>query len=56
MKKSFLLLSSLLILLALSIFAGAAEKKAGAINTPTELHDITIFFANDVRGETEPCG
>jgi len=19
-------------------------------------HDLTIFFANDVRGETEPCG
>jgi len=56
MKKSFLLLSSLSILLALSIYAGATEKKAGGSNAPTDLHDITIFFTNDVRGETEPCG
>jgi hypothetical protein len=56
MKKSFLLFSSLLILFALAIFAGAAEKKTGGSNAPIDLHDITIFFANDVRGETEPCG
>ena len=45
-----------LIILLLAMPAGAVEKKADNINPHGSLHDITIFFSNDVRGETEPCG
>ncbi|MBU4176807.1 MAG: hypothetical protein KKG88_07685 [Proteobacteria bacterium] len=24
--------------------------------TPPVRHELSLFFANDVRGETEPCG
>ncbi len=56
MNKSPFLLLALLVSLTLAITAGAVEKKAGGGNPPTGPHEITIFFANDVRGETEPCG
>jgi len=56
MKKTFLLFSTLLALLTLAGISGAAEKKAGAINQAKGLRELTLFFANDVRGETEPCG
>ncbi|MBU4119225.1 MAG: hypothetical protein KJ555_10745 [Proteobacteria bacterium] len=56
MYKSSLLLIALLASLALAITAGAVEKKASKTNQKTDLREITFFFSNDVRGETEPCG
>jgi hypothetical protein len=56
MNKSFFLPFALLVLLTSAGVAGTVEKTGGAINPPAGLHDITIFFSNDVRGETEPCG
>lgn len=56
MNKSFLLLLALLASLALTITAQAVDKKTGGIDPQPDLHEITFFFSNDVRGETEPCG
>lgn len=56
MNKSSLILIALFASLALAITAGAVEKKAGKTNQKTDLREITFFFSNDVRGETEPCG
>lgn len=56
MQRTVFLFSILLVLLILTGISGAAGKKAGAINPPTGLRELTLFFANDVRGETEPCG
>ena len=56
MNKLSFILPALLVSLTLAITAGAVEKKTAGINPQTGLHDITIFFSNDVHGETEPCG
>ena len=56
MNRSSFLLLALLASLTLAMPAGAVVKKADNINPHGSLHDITIFFSNDVRGETEPCG
>jgi hypothetical protein len=56
MNKSFFLPFVLLISLTCAGAAGSFEKTGGAIKPPAGLHDITIFYSNDVRGETEPCG
>lgn len=59
MKKqtTFLLLSLLVLFSITAAAAGAAPKRA---DTPKQSaraqQELTIFFANDVRGETEPCG
>lgn len=29
---------------------------AGAATAPNPQKQLTIFYGNDVRGETEPCG
>jgi len=56
-QATFLLLSFLALL---SITAPASEAAAQRTGTPKQQagaqHDLTIFFSNDVRGETEPCG
>ena len=56
MNRSAFLLLALVITFTLTIPAGAIGEKTGGIIPPTDLHDITIFYSNDVRGETEPCG
>ena len=56
MNKSSFLLLVFLISLTHAFIAGAVETKAEGSNPPASLHDITFFFSNDVRGETEPCG
>lgn len=57
-KQAIFLLLSFLALL--SITAPASEAVTKQTDNPKQhtgaLHDLTIFFANDVRGETEPCG
>jgi hypothetical protein len=57
-KPTTFLLLCLLALLGITVSAsGAAPKQAEPLNRQAEArHDLTIFFANDVRGETEPCG
>jgi hypothetical protein len=56
-QTTFLLLSLLALLSILAPAAGAAPKRADTPKQPAEgQHELTIFFANDVRGETEPCG
>ncbi len=57
-KPTTFLLLFLLALLGITVSAsGAASKQKGAAKQPAGIeHDVTIFFANDVRGETEPCG
>lgn len=56
-QTTFLLLSLLALLSITASAAGAGPKRA---NTPNQQgggqQELTIFFANDVRGETEPCG
>lgn len=56
MHRSSLLLLALLVSLSLTGPAGAAGNKAGDAAPGKGLPEITIFFSNDVRGETEPCG
>lgn len=56
MNKSFLLLLTLLLSLIFVCTAGGAGEKAHPTTLQKDLHEITIFYANDVRGETEPCG
>lgn len=55
MNKSSFLVLTLLISLTQAFTAEAAGKKTGG-NPPAGLHELTFFFSNDVRGETEPCG
>lgn len=56
-QATFLLLSFLALFSITAPASGALEKGKGNASQPTEaLHDLTIFFSNDVRGETEPCG
>lgn len=57
-KQATLLLLCFLTLLSLTATAsGASEKRKVNASQPTEvLRDLTIFFSNDVKGETEPCG
>lgn len=56
-QTTFLLLSLLALLSITAAAAGAAPKRT---DTPKPSagaqQELTIFFANDVRGETEPCG
>ncbi|MBU2539484.1 MAG: hypothetical protein KKH22_13700 [Proteobacteria bacterium] len=56
MNKSSLLLLALFASLTLTITAQAVDKKTGKTDPQTDLREITFFFSNDVRGETEPCG
>jgi 2',3'-cyclic-nucleotide 2'-phosphodiesterase (5'-nucleotidase family) len=51
-KPTTFLLLFLLTLLGITVSASEAAPKQQA----GTQHDVTIFFANDVRGETEPCG
>ena len=48
----FLLFFSLALLSITVPTAGDAAQQA----TPSARHGLSLFFANDVRGETEPCG
>ena len=56
-QTTFLLLFFLALLSITASASGAAPKRT---NNPGQQagmqHDLTIFFSNDVRGETEPCG
>lgn len=56
MNKSSFLIFALLISLTQAFTAEAAGKKTDGGNPPAGLHELTFFFSNDVRGETEPCG
>jgi len=49
---AFLLFFSLALLSITLPTAGGAAQQA----SPSARHELSIFFANDVRGETEPCG
>jgi hypothetical protein len=56
-QTTFLLLSLLALLSMTASAAGAAPKRTDNPSQQAEgQHELTIFFANDVRGETEPCG
>lgn len=48
----FLLFFSLALLSIPLPTAGDAAQQS----PPPVRHELSIFFANDVRGETEPCG
>ncbi len=48
----FLLFFSLALLSITMPTAGDAAQQA----RPPVRHELSLFFANDVRGETEPCG
>jgi len=58
-KQATSLLFCFLALLG-SITAPAAEAATKRTDTPKPQagarQELTIFFSNDVRGETEPCG
>ena len=49
---AFLLFFSLTLLSITVPTAGDAAQQA----RPPVRHELSLFFANDVRGETEPCG
>jgi hypothetical protein len=51
-QATFLLLSFLALLSTTTPASGASTPK----QQPGAQHELTIFFSNDVRGETEPCG
>jgi len=57
-KQTTLLLLSFLALLNMTAPAsGASGEKTGNPKQQAGMpHDLTIFFSNGVRGETEPCG
>jgi len=56
-QATFLLFSFLALFSITTPASGASEKgKANASQPAEALRDLTIFFSNDVRGETEPCG
>lgn len=56
-QATFLLLSFLALLSITAPASGAAPKQTGSPKPqPGGQHELTIFFSNDVRGETEPCG
>lgn len=57
-KQATLLLLSFLALLSITVTASGATPKQTATpkQQPGTQHELTIFFANDVKGETEPCG
>jgi len=55
-QTTFLLLSLLALLSITAAASGAAPKRADTPQPAKEQQELTIFFANDVRGETEPCG
>lgn len=56
-QTTFLLLSLLALLSITASASGAAPKRADPPKQPAKgQQELTIFFANDVRGETEPCG
>ena len=51
-KQATFLLFSFLALLSITVTASGATPK----QQPGTQHELAIFFANDVKGETEPCG
>lgn len=56
-QATFLLLFFLALLNITGPASAAAPKRTHTPSQQTgEQHDLTIFFSNDVRGETEPCG
>lgn len=58
-KLTTFLLFSFLALLSITPPASGAPSRKEADNPKQQAgtpHDLTIFFSNDVRGETEPCG
>ncbi len=58
-KQATFLLLSFFALLCMNTPSLGAPSRRGA-DKPKQhagtLHNLTIFFSNDVRGETEPCG
>lgn len=50
-QATFLLLSFLTLLSMTAPASGSTPKQQ-----PSGQHELTLFFSNDVRGETEPCG
>ena len=56
-QATFLLLSFLALFSITAPASGASAKGKVNASQPAEtLRDLTIFFSNDVKGETEPCG
>jgi len=56
-QATFLLLSFFALLSITAPTSGATAKRADNPSQPAGAQrDLTIFFSNDVRGETEPCG
>ena len=58
-KQITVLLLSFLALLSITAPASEAASRKGIDNPNQQAgtpHDLTIFFSNDVKGETEPCG
>lgn len=57
-KQATFLLLSFIALFSITVTAsGAAPKQTPPSKQQAGAqHDLTIFFANDVRGETGPCG
>ena len=57
-KQTTLLLLSFFALLSITVTASGAAPKQPADPKQQQgaQHELTIFFSNDVRGETEPCG
>ena len=56
-QTTFLLLSFLALFSITAPTAWAAGKQTNnSSQSAGAQRDLTIFFSNDVRGETEPCG
>jgi len=56
-QATFLLLFFLALCSITAPASGAAPKRADNQKQQVAMQrDLTIFFANDVKGETEPCG
>lgn len=56
-QATFLLLSFLALLSITAPASSAAPKQTDSPKQQSRgQHELTIFFSNDVRGETEPCG
>ena len=53
MKKqaTFLLISFFILFTTTAPTSGASPKQPNG-----GQHELTIFYSNDVKGETEPCG
>ena len=55
-QTTFLLLSFLALLSIAAPASESAPKRTDNQKHAGMQHDLTIFFSNDVKGETEPCG